>query len=876
MADLIARVKNEGVKETTDGLDRLAASGKKAGDALDVVSAKQRGAASAFDTHRKSVNAYEKAIGRLNVKWKEANRQWDDMCKRFNPDPFGNVSQEETALKNRLDRYEAAMKRLKAGSKAAAREMFAQPVGNAATHDARLMQDLGYGGALRETRKEALRAGIGLDSFGKKVTNLGKNISSTTEKSNLLQRTWANLNKGSGVDSLFGKFSVAMSGIAATLFVFQQVAQWVTAAIGKFTAMEESMVRLNQVSTRTSRENQLWIESINNAVNSGLMAYDAAEKKLKDYTDAGYSAVTAQRLLNSDIAKMQKDLTGTMSGMLSTLSGKFDTFVKNTVRSMKTTFAGLFTWLGDKLDAINNSPTWQDVSKEKLKSINEELAATRELLFEYQSNQTHRLDPKTGAVTSSGDEFRISKVMERAAMLEKQKAILETTLRGATIAGEAGSGTVGHTGTTGGFTMTDHERFLEADRLSMRAFQDGATSVYGQVQTAGRNARYIRMDEFDAERAKARRAYEKERLKAREYGFGTESIDKNYRHEQGQIRLRETDYQLSLQGKSIKDNPEVVRRLALKEANSAALGFAAYDEPQSKLEAEKEYYSVTGKMRDNHYQKQVWAIKNESDEFYRLTEDKIAAEELYHKRVEELDISRSEGAKEWQGGARRALKNYVETASDSAAQSKRVFTDAFGGMEDALVEFTRTGQLSFENMANNIINDLIRIQIQKSMLLMSDGSDGGFGGILGKLIGGAIGGTAGAGDGWGTAAGANSTYGPSVLHGGGVVGSTFGPYRHVDSGLFDHAQRFHQGLAGDEFPAILQRGESVLTPKQMAAASSPQIQVVLVNKSGAEMKKPKAEMSQGNMGQLICTVVLEAASNNTGGFKDGLSAILSS
>lgn len=54
-------------------------------------------------------------------------------------------------------------------------------------------------------------------------------------------------------------------------------------------------------------------------------------------------------------------------------------------------------------------------------------------------------------------------------------------------------------------------------------------------------------------------------------------------------------------------------------------------------------------------------------------------------------------------------------------------------------------------------------------------------------------------------------------HSGGVVGSESTFTRNVSSTTFLGASRYHTGLAGDEFPAILQKGESVLTKGQMKA-----------------------------------------------------------
>lgn len=51
----------------------------------------------------------------------------------------------------------------------------------------------------------------------------------------------------------------------------------------------------------------------------------------------------------------------------------------------------------------------------------------------------------------------------------------------------------------------------------------------------------------------------------------------------------------------------------------------------------------------------------------------------------------------------------------------------------------------------------------------------------------------------------------SYWHGGGLIGDPTASMRMLPSALFDNAPRFHSGLAPDEFPAVLQRNERVLS-----------------------------------------------------------------
>ena len=75
-------------------------------------------------------------------------------------------------------------------------------------------------------------------------------------------------------------------------------------------------------------------------------------------------------------------------------------------------------------------------------------------------------------------------------------------------------------------------------------------------------------------------------------------------------------------------------------------------------------------------------------------------------------------------GANEALRKYGEDAGNAAAQVENAMTNAFKGMEDALVSFVTTGKLDFQSLANSIIADIARI-IVKQALVGAFGSGGG-------------------------------------------------------------------------------------------------------------------------------------------------------
>lgn len=127
----------------------------------------------------------------------------------------------------------------------------------------------------------------------------------------------------------------------------------------------------------------------------------------------------------------------------------------------------------------------------------------------------------------------------------------------------------------------------------------------------------------------------------------------------------------------------------------------------------------------------------------QLQVEKARELELYRQTYDQLDQMQTK----WQLGAGQALQDYADQAANVAGQVGNVFTKAFQGMEDAIVNFAMTGKLSFSDMAKSIIADLIRIQARQAIVGMA-GSLFGQGGPLaaaGKFFGFASGGYTGDG-----------------------------------------------------------------------------------------------------------------------------------
>ena len=83
-------------------------------------------------------------------------------------------------------------------------------------------------------------------------------------------------------------------------------------------------------------------------------------------------------------------------------------------------------------------------------------------------------------------------------------------------------------------------------------------------------------------------------------------------------------------------------------------------------------------------------------------------------------------------GMKSAVTDYQEKVNDVAGNIKNAMSNAFQGMEDALVNFVMTGKLAFGDLARSIIQDMARIVIQQTIMAP-------FTGWIGKLLGNANG-----------------------------------------------------------------------------------------------------------------------------------------
>lgn len=196
---------------------------------------------------------------------------------------------------------------------------------------------------------------------------------------------------------------------------------------------------------------------------------------------------------------------------------------------------------------------------------------------------------------------------------------------------------------------------------------------------------------------------------------------------------------------------------------------------------------------------------------------------------------------DWTNGARKAIQDYYDQSSNFAGMTNDLFTNAFKGMEDSLVEFVTTGKLNFADFAKSIVADLTRMWVKMMIMKPLMNMFGGFfGGVQGLDVASAI--QTGGGDGIGALISLN----------GWADGGWTGPGAKDDIAGFVHKDEFvlnkeATARAGVGFLTRLNQGYAAEPAAAVPASSGPRgrdVNVTFVLGSQVQVDDFKASQRQ--------------------------------
>jgi lambda family phage tail tape measure protein len=124
-----------------------------------------------------------------------------------------------------------------------------------------------------------------------------------------------------------------------------------------------------------------------------------------------------------------------------------------------------------------------------------------------------------------------------------------------------------------------------------------------------------------------------------------------------------------------------------------------------------------GMIDTSEFDRQIEAVKKIGDE------SAIAA-----RKIEESSI---QAQRAFEFGWNKAFAQYAEDAGNYGKMAEDMFSSFTGNMNSALDTFVETGKLSFGDLAQSIIKDLIKIQLRMLMMQGISSMFGGMGGMFG-------------------------------------------------------------------------------------------------------------------------------------------------
>jgi len=186
------------------------------------------------------------------------------------------------------------------------------------------------------------------------------------------------------------------------------------------------------------------------------------------------------------------------------------------------------------------------------------------------------------------------------------------------------------------------------------------------------------------------------------------------------------------------------------------------------------------------------------------------------------------------GGMVSAMQDYAKEAQNLGAQVKDFATGIFQGMENAMVNFVKTGKMSFKDLANSIIEDLIRIAIKASIT-----------GPLTSAIGGIN---------WGSMFSGSSA--PQAGYGmsGGLLATAAGGY-DIPAGINPVTQLHEREMV---LPA---QYADVIRSMAGGGSSAPSVIVNIENKTSQQMTAKQGGM-QFDGKQFVISTIVENVENN--------------
>jgi len=229
----------------------------------------------------------------------------------------------------------------------------------------------------------------------------------------------------------------------------------------------------------------------------------------------------------------------------------------------------------------------------------------------------------------------------------------------------------------------------------------------------------------------------------------------------------------------------------------------AYEQVQIKVQAERELNSRLMELYDDRLREYKEVYGKDHHEYEQLLLEKELSHQRFLNRIEDLEKEKREAQIIAEGnfwerlrlGSERAQRDIEGWGEFTARLGEEMYTNFGSGFADAFVDFAigaETAKEAFRSFAYDFFRNISQMIAQQLMFNALQGAMGLFGSSTSSIPN--------------TLGGVTT----ATLHSGGIVGKD-GVSRVVDPNIFANAPRFHKGLSSNEIPAILEKGERVVS-----------------------------------------------------------------
>ena len=525
------------------------------------------------------------------------------------------------------------------------------------------------------------------------------------------------------------------------------------------------------------------------------------------------------KFLNSSLMDVNGNLTGTAIGIQEIIKGAYEgikaiaEMSKQIIKDMANVIPGVSTFKlasgllskaglpgpGDLLDYIDPRIKWQDQANERARERNRARNDAPGLVpFKDDGSdaaaaakkaERERLKLLNQEVRNYTNHAKDASKSLRDWNNNTEDAIKGINTLNASFAKEG----LGHYAKA----VYENNRILSDGTYVIEEYSDSVAEVNNRIKQA--------VEDYTKVTSNLEKA--KEKLAKNIAGGSDEDINKVHSLAEAQRKLGDEIEQLDINQRRLTDSQSLAIQTQdelIRVARESGLAGAYRDA-----------YGEIGAYTHEMYEMMMHDAENERDAFIRLTGDKVTAQKLFKEQVRGLELS--DPANAWTKGIEYGFEDIRDLSRGVGSDIASFITGAFQESSDALADFVTTGKLDFADLADSIVNDLMRIAMQQALTGIFSNISLGAGTSLSSIDAGAV----------------------PYHHFGGIAGS--------EPSFYKSLPKFHNGLMPDEFPAVLQKGEGVFTKGQMAAMGKSTTNVNIYNNGGGTVTQKEKPNDTGGV-----------------------------